>query len=120
MRYAALWRGSTINVYESDQGEGPDVEAPAEVGVGWRFDGQAWTEGSPRKWTALEFALRLTAAERSAIRAASFVSADLADFLQFAQSAQEVTESDPLFRQAIDALEAAGFLTPARVAEVLE
>jgi hypothetical protein len=120
MRYATVWRGSAISVYEGGQPDGADVEAPAEVGVGWRFDGQAWTEGSPRKWTALEFALRLTKAERSAIRAASFVSADLADFLQLAQSAQEVNETDPLFRQAIDALEAAGFLTPARVAEVLQ
>jgi hypothetical protein len=120
MRYATLWRKKVVNVHEGPAPADPAaVEAPAGCAPGWGFDGSAWSPGAPRTWTALAFLLRLTAAEREAIRQASAVSVELRDFLMLAQAAQEVTEADPLFRAGVDALDASGLLAPGRIAEVL-
>ena len=67
----------------------------------------------------LEFLLRFTAAERTAIRAAAAVSPELADWIDQARFAREIELDAPTTAAGLDALVAAGLLTAERRAVVL-
>jgi hypothetical protein len=67
----------------------------------------------------LEFLQRFTPEERTAIRAASAVSADLADWIDQARFAREIDLDAPTTAAGLDALVAAGLLTAERRAAVL-
>lgn len=72
-----------------------------------------------RQWTAYEFLLRFTAEERAAFRAASLTNANVADFQQLAQAAQEIVSDDPMTVAGMDYLVSQGLLTQARRDEIL-
>ena len=74
---------------------------------------------STRTYTAYEFLLRLTAEERAAIRAAAQSDVLVADFLQLAQAAQEITTTDPTTVAGMGYLVFAGLLTAERKDEIL-
>jgi hypothetical protein len=84
---------------------------------------EAWTASanpaSPRVIAPLEFLLRFTAAERTAIRAAAAISPELADWIDQARFAREIDLDAPTTATGIDALVAAGLLTVERRAAVL-
>lgn len=79
--------------------------------------------GSPRtytqRWTAYQFLLRFTAAERAAFRAAALTDANVADFQQLAQAAQEVVNDDPMTVAGMNYLVSVGLLTEQRKQEIL-
>jgi hypothetical protein len=83
----------------------------------------AWTAAanpaSPRVIAPLEFLLRFTAAERTAIRTAAAASPELADWIDQARFAREIDLDAPTTAAGLDALVAAGLLTAARRAAVV-
>jgi len=83
----------------------------------------AWTTAaipaSPRVIAPLEFLLRFTAAERTAIRAAAAASPELADWIDQARFAREIELDAPTTAAGLNALVAAGLLTAERRAAVL-
>jgi hypothetical protein len=83
----------------------------------------AWTAAanpaSPCVIAPLETLLRFTAAERTAIRAASAVSPELADWIDQARFPREIDLDAPTTAAGLDALVAAGLLTAGRRAAVL-
>lgn len=106
-----------------------------EVGFAERGDGtapldlddfqpwlDAWTAAaspaSPRVIAPLEFLLRFTGAERTAVRAAATVSPELADWIDQARFAREIDLDAPTTAAGLDALVAAGLLTADRRAAV--
>jgi hypothetical protein len=108
-----------------------------EVGFAERVDGtapfdlddfqpwlDAWTAAanpaSPRVIAPLEFLLRFTAGERTAIRAAAAASPELADWIDQARFAREIELDAPTTAAGLDALVAAGLLTAERRAAVLD
>lgn len=78
----------------------------------------------PARWTPLEFLERFTQAERIAIRAAaagaSTEALQLADWLDLLRASTEVVADDPRTVAGMAALVAAGLLSEARRAEILE
>ena len=84
----------------------PRFTAPAVVAV-------------QQRWTAYQFLLRFTAEERAAFRAASLTNANVADFQQLAQAAQEIISDDPMTVAGMDYLVSQGLLTQARRDEIL-
>lgn len=72
-----------------------------------------------RQWTAYQFLLRFTAEERAAFRAAALADANVADFQQLAQAAQEIVSDDPMTISGMDYLVSQGLLTQARRDEIL-
>ena len=105
------------------------VEIPdgVNIGVGWTFDPQGDPMFFPpqgqqeirRSWTAYQFLLRFTAAERAAFRAAALTDPNVADFQQLAQAAQEVLSDDPMTVAGMDYLVSVGLLTEQRKQEIL-
>jgi len=90
-------------------------DTPCRVGLvynGWEF--------IPPRWTAYQFLLRFTPAERAAFRSGATVDPVLADFLQLAQAAQEVDAGDPITGAGMQYLVSVGVLTEARRKEVLD
>ncbi|MCC6718147.1 MAG: hypothetical protein IT555_09690 [Acetobacteraceae bacterium] len=83
----------------------------------------AWTAAanpaSLRMIAPLEFLLRFTAAERTAIRAAAAASPELADWIDQARFAREIELDAAMTIAGLDALIAAGLLTAERRAAVL-
>lgn len=69
--------------------------------------------------TRLAYLRRFTQSERVAIREAAQASMALADYLALLELAQEVDLDDPDTAAGVNALVAAGLLTPERGAEVL-
>ena len=74
---------------------------------------------SARVIAPLEFLLRFTAAERTAIRAAAAVSPELADWIDQARFAREIELDAPNTAEGLNALVGAGLLTPERRAAIL-
>lgn len=70
-------------------------------------------------WTAYQFLLRFTAEERAAFRAAALTDANVADFQQLAQAAQEIVSDDPMTVAGMDYLVSQGLLTQTRRDEIL-
>jgi hypothetical protein len=83
-----------------------------------RFSAPA-PQPTQRQWTAYQFLLRFTAEERAAFRAASLTNANVADFQQLAQAAQEIISDDPMTVAGMDYLVSQGLLTQARRDEIL-
>ena len=79
----------------------------------------ATVPASPRVIAPLEFLLRFTAAERTAVRAAAAISAELADWIDQARFAQEIDLDATTTAAGLDALVGAGLLTAERRATVL-
>lgn len=72
-----------------------------------------------RTFTAYQFLLRFTAEERAAFRAAAITDANVADFQQLAQAAQEVVSDDPMTVSGMNYLVSVGLLTEQRKQEIL-
>jgi hypothetical protein len=72
-----------------------------------------------KSWTAYQFLLRFTAAERAAFRASALTDANVADFQQLAQAAQEVVNDDPMTVAGMNYLVSVGLLTEQRKQEIL-
>ena len=70
-------------------------------------------------WTAFEFLLRFTEAEREAFRAAAETDTKVADFMQLCTAASQVEANHPMTIAGMDYLVAEGLLTQARANEVL-
>lgn len=70
-------------------------------------------------WTAYQFLLRFTAEERAAFRAAALTDANVADFQQLAQAAQEVISNDPMTVAGMNYLVSVNLLTEQRKNEIL-
>jgi hypothetical protein len=96
---------------------------PCEIGQSYdeaanpRFFGDV--PRPPQSWTAYEFLLRFTAAERAAFRAAAITDPQVADFQQLAQAAQEIRSDDPMTLAGMDYLVSVGLLSSERRAEIL-
>jgi hypothetical protein len=92
-------------------------------GIGWTFDANAVPRfiAPPERnsWTAYQFLLRFTAAERAAFRAAAITDANVADFQQLAQAAQEIVSDDPMTVSGMNYLVSVGLLTEQRKQEIL-
>jgi hypothetical protein len=105
------------------------VEIPdgIEAGIGWTFAPDADPQFIPPQvqpkvrssWTAYQFLLRFTAEERAAFRAAATTDANVADFQQLAQAAQEVLSDDPMTLAGMDYLVSVALLSSERRAEIL-
>ena len=92
-------------------------------GIGWTFDANSVPRfiapPERRSWSAYQFLLRFTAEERAAFRTAALTDANVADFQQLAQAAQEVVSDDPMTVAGMNYLVAVGLLTAARRDEIL-
>lgn len=74
----------------------------------------------PAVWTAYEFLQRLTSQERRLVWNRSKTDDDIAEFLMFAQAAQEIVSNDPATVAGMDMLVAKNILSAARKAEILD
>lgn len=74
----------------------------------------------PRHITGYAFKMRMTAAERIAIRAAAAVSAEVADFMDLADSAQYIDLDLDTTQDGVEALEAATLIGAGRAAVILD
>jgi hypothetical protein len=100
------------------------IEAGDTAGIepyATRWDGSVFAAApaARRVIPPLEFLQRFTPEERTAIRAASAVSPDLADWIDQARFAREIELDAPTTAAGLDALVAAGLLTAERRAAVL-
>lgn len=71
------------------------------------------------KWTAFQFLLRFTDAERAAFRAAAATDESVADFMQLCTAASQVEADHPMTIAGMAYLVSEGLLTQARADEVL-
>lgn len=132
MRIAIVDAGKVVNIIAADGlGVIPsaylavtlDQSEPCEIGQSYdeaetpRFFGDV--PRPPQAWTAYEFLLRFTAAERAAFRAAAATDAQVADFQQLAQAAQEIRSDDPMTLAGMDYLVSVALLSSERRAEIL-
>lgn len=100
------------------------VEAGEAAGIApyaTRWDGSGFVPApvARRVIPPLEFLQRFTPEERTAIRAASALSPDLADWIDQARFAREIELDAPNTAAGLDALMGAGLLAAARRAAVL-
>jgi len=131
MRIALVDTNKVVNIIAADDlGLVPfsyvavplEESEPCEIGQSYdeaanpRFFGDV---PRPQSWTAYEFLLRLTAAERAAFRAAAATDAQVADFQQLAQAAQEIRSDDPMTLAGMDYLVSVALLSSERRAEIL-
>lgn len=96
-----------------------------QVQVGWKYT----AGGTPRfayvepqvffSWTAFQFLLRFTEAEREAFRTAALTDGKVADFIQLCGAASEVESNHPLTLAGIAYLVSQGLLTQDRANQVL-
>lgn len=73
----------------------------------------------PKRYTAYQFLLRFTSAERIAYRNAALTDPIVADFMNLAQAAQEILTNDPTTIQGMNYLVSVGLLTQQRRDEIL-
>lgn len=110
--------GEEVYRYEHD--------TPVEF-VGYEFathDHIAMIDDQPalpvgRVMSKLAYLRLFTQEERIAIRAAAAGSAELTDYLELLNLAEDVNTSDPDTRSAVQMLEAVGLLAPGRAVEIL-
>lgn len=100
------------------------IEAGEAAGIepyATRWDGSVFAPApvARRVIPPLEFLQRFTPEERTAIRAASALSPDLADWIDQARFAREIELDAPNTAAGLDALMGAGLLAAARRAAVL-
>ena len=132
MRIALVDANKVVNIIAADDlGLVPssyvavplEESEPCEIGQSYdeaanpRFFGDV--PRPPQAWTAYEFLLRFTAAERAAFRAAAATDAQVADFQQLAQAAQEIRSDDPMTLAGMDYLVSVALLSSERRAEIL-
>lgn len=98
-------------------GESVEIGQSYDAAANPRFFGDV--PRPPQSWTAYEFLLRFTAAERAAFRAAAATDAQVADFQQLAQAAQEIRSDDPMTLAGMDYLVSVALLSSDRRAEIL-
>lgn len=125
MRYALVVGGVVVNVVE--QASLPTVPgqwvACGNAGPGWTYSNSTFAapaDTRPRHITAFAFKMRMTPAERIAIRAAASVSAEVADFMDLADSAQYIDLDLATTRDGVEALEAATLIGVGRAAVILD
>lgn len=106
-----------ISVQDADTRPPGTLPCSDETVVGDIFDG--WGFRRP-KWTAYQFLLRFTPAERALFRSGAASDPALADFLQLAQAAQEIDAGDPITLAGMSYLVSVGVLSEARRKEVLD
>jgi len=70
-------------------------------------------------WTVIEFKRRMTSAERIAARNRTATDANVADFMDLLDSAQEVRSDDPDVAAGLGYLTYLGDLAPGRAQEIL-
>lgn len=70
-------------------------------------------------WTVIEFKRRMTSAERIAARNRAATDANVADFMDLLDSAQEVRSDDPDVATGLGYLTYLGDLAPGRAQEIL-
>lgn len=118
MRWAILDENRrVVSIVEQEERPANGVKGfDPSCAVGRIFDG--WNFRAP-SWTAYQFLLRFTAAERAAFRAAAAGDPAVADFQQLAQAAQEIVADDPMTVAGMDYLVSIGLLTRARADEIL-
>jgi len=104
---AVVWDGTQKNRVKACD----DVQA-----VQWNY---VPNPNLPKRYTAYQFLLRFTLAERTAYRAAALTDPLVADFMNLAQAAQEIITNDPVTIQGMDYLVAVGLLTQQRRDEIL-
>lgn len=74
----------------------------------------------PKTYTAYQFLMRFTAAERAAFRAAAVTDSNVADFQELATAAQEINTDNPVTIAGMEYLVSQGLLTEQRKQEVLD
>jgi hypothetical protein len=118
MRWAILDESRrVVALVEQEERPANSVKAfDPSAAVGKYFDG--WSFIAPR-WTAYQFLMRFTAAERAAFRAAAATDETVADFQELATAAQEIAADDPVTVAGMDYLVSVGLLTRSRADEVL-
>jgi hypothetical protein len=118
MRWAIIDENRRVlSIVEQEERPENGVKAfdpSAAVGRYWN----GWTFDAPR-WTAYQFLLRFTAAERASFRAAAATDENVADFQELATAAQEIVADDPMTVAGIDYLVSINLLTQARANEIL-
>lgn len=125
--YAQITGGLVTAITESaDEIDAPNMVAIASLDPA--LLGQAYANGSfsqapdtrPRHITGYAFKMRMTPAERIAIRAAAAVSAEVADFMDLADSAQYIDLDLDTTQDGVEALEAATLIGVGRAAVILD
>ena len=128
MRWALIEGSSVTNVITSDtQPLIPGVwVACGSAGPGWLYVGGVFSDPRavvvvlPRHITGYAFKMRMTSLERIAIRAAAAVSAEVADFMDLADSAQYIDLDLGTTRDGVEALETATLIGVGRAAVILD
>lgn len=128
MRWALIEGSSVTNVISSDTQ--PLISgvwvACGSAGPGWVYvdgvfsDPRAVVVPAPRHITGYAFKMRLTSAERIAIRTAAAASPAVADFMDLADSAQYIDLDLGTTRDGVEALEAATLIGVGRAAVILD
>lgn len=129
MRSALINNGKVIGVREGDWSSKPGyvlLHAEELVGQGMGFDAsksprffpQRPTKSAP-KWTAFEFLLRFTEAERTSFRDEAATDPKVADFMLLCSAASQVESDHPMTVAGMDYLVSIGLLTQARANEIL-
>ena len=126
MRYALIVGGVVASVVE--QASLPTIPgqwvACGNAGPGWTYSDSTFTAPAAapdlRHITGYAFKMRMTAAERIAIRAAAAVSAEVADFMDLADSAQYIDLDLDTTQDGVEALEAATLIGAGRAAVILD
>ena len=125
MRYALVVGGVVVNVVE--QASLPTVPgqwvACGNAGPGWTYSNSTFAapaDTRPRHITGYALKMRMTSAERIAIRAAAASSDEVADFMDLADSAQYIDLDDPTTRTGVQTMEAVLLLGTGRALEILD
>ena len=127
-RYALIQGGIVANVVEQDSGPtigGQWVNVTGQmIGPGQMYDGATFSNAPvpipKRRISAYAFKIRMTSAERIAIRAAAVSSTAIADLIDLVDSSPSVDLNLPMVRLGILSLENAGLLAAGRAVQILD
>ena len=129
MRSALINNGKVIGVREGDWSGKPGyvlLNAEELVGQGMGFDAsksprfflQRPTKPAP-KWTAFQFLLRFTEAERAAFQAEAATDTKVADFMLLCSAASQIEADHPVTVAGMDYLVSIDLITRDRADEIL-
>ena len=104
----------------ANPGEDPKAGDKYDAAGSPRFVSPPKPPKLPGKWTAFQFLLRFTEAERDAFRTAAGTDATVADFMLLCSAASEVKADHPMTVAGMAYLVSAGLLTQARADEILD
>lgn len=142
MQYALIENGQVANIIDADDAAFiatlPGTWAPAQgAGIGWHYDGQAFTAPVPEsppaqdtRITRLAFRKRFTQAEKVALEIAALddpsatpaqraQAAALRAYLKDVDAATFIDLADAHVAAGVQTLEAAGLLTAGRAGEII-